>query len=1062
SISVLDGPGTTIARTTFGYDETTVVATSGVPQHVAVSAARGNLTSVNQWLNTNNTFLTSRFTYDDTGNMLTQTDPGGHQIQFSYADNFFDGINRNSDAFNTQLTFPDTHSPNLAHHVLRQQFDANTGLRTALWDQNNNQTTMTYDLMRRPLQVLYPDGGQITFVYDNVNQVHTETKVDSSHIAYSYLLMDGYGRTSRRAHVTTETLPYDQQDVCYDSKGQLAFTSYPYQGHGFTDPKVCTGPGDSFVYDAAGRATQLTHSDGSNRQIAYNGRASQMTEESNGSFSVGRIQQTDGLGRLTAVCEVSSVTLLGNGGTPSGCGLDITATGFVTLYSYNPVGDLTSVTQGSLLARSFTYDSLSRLTSESEPEWGLGSTVTYTHNNDGLLTQRTRPAPNQTNPAVTVNTTYAYDELHRLRTRTYSDGVTSQATLNYDEASPLGFAAINTLGLLSSETMGNAQSAFSYDKMQRVLNNWQCIPQTCPTAGFYQLSYAYDLYGDTISATNGVGVTFGYSYNSAPRLTGMTSSLVDAGHPATLLSTVHYNQFGPVSDSLGNGISESFGYNTYGAVQSYTSTPYSFSLGFASNWNITSANDSVNGNWTYSYDQFNRLVSSNKNAGGQTFTYVYDRYGNRLQQNAPQGGPAPQYVFDNSNRIAGSGVTYDALGNETNDGFHVYTYDAENRLIQVDGGTTAAYSYDAEGRRVHTPSYESLYDLRGVPVTLFNLAGVWAYGEIYAGGRHLATYSGATTNFLHSDWLGTKRVMTGTGGANSETCTSLPFGDGKNCTGTDWTFNGFTDYVHDPESNLEHTWFRQLSTTQGRWVSPDPSLQSMDFRNPQSLNRYSRTLNNPLRFLDPLGLACVVYEKEDGSEGYYDDDNPGQTCAQAFADDGGGTGVDGGPPPEVPTVSPDPPELMLIWPPVIDPIGPSYPSFFFVPLTPGTLTTVPNPLPFPGYNYCGPGNAGGSPTNGTDAVCQRHDQCFHDGGFNARMAATGNLSPQQQSYADMCNALLCQGLAHTQPSGFLDDYAQGLITDYFGLQTKDPGYARFCADSPKTAQPRFPDNGARP
>lgn len=865
SISVLDGPGTTtVARTTFNYDETAVVATSGVPQHVAVSTPRGNLTSLNQWVNTSNTFLTTHFTYDDTGNILTRTDPGGHQVQFSYTDNFSDGINRNSDAYVTQVTQPDTHSPNLAHHTLRSQYDANTGLRVSAWDQNGNQTRMTYDAMLRPQQINFPDGGQTTILYDSVNQTHTETKIDATRTAFSYVLVDGYGRTSRTARANGETVPYDQQDVCYDSNGLIGFTSYPYQGQGFSDPKRCSGAGDSSTYDGGARLTQLMHSDGSTIQYSYTGRATQVTDEGNGSFRVMRVLQADALGRLANVCEVTSGVLLGDGGTPASCGLDIAATGFLTSYGYNTLGNTISVSQGSLSPRTFSYDSLSRLISESEPEWGTGSSTTYTYNSDSLVSQRTRPAPNQTNPAVTVNTTYGYDELHRLRTVTYSDGTTPLRTLNYDETTQWGVALLNTTGRLSSESAGGTSgSIFSYDSMGRTVNNWQCTPINCGT-GSFALSYGYDLFGNMTTSSNGAGVTFNYSYNTAPRLTGATSSFSDAQHPANLLSNVHYGQFGPLTDMLGNGLSETFGYNNYGAWQSYSSTPYAFSLNFAPDWSVTSANDSINGNWTYTYDQFNRLAGSSQSSPLQTFGYAYDRNGNRLQQNAPQGGPAPQYVFDSTtNHISGSSVTYDALGNVTQDGptsngFHTYTYDAENRVIQVDGGATATYSYDAEGRRIHTPSYESVYDLTGNAITLFSLSGVWSYGEIYVGGRHLATYSGATTNFLHTDWLATKRLMTDITGVPSQTCTSLPFGDGATCTGTNWNFNLFTDTVHDSESNLEHTWFRQYSGTEGRFMTTDPFQGSMDLANPQSLNRYGYVNDDPLNFADRLGLSTGV------------------------------------------------------------------------------------------------------------------------------------------------------------------------------------------------------------
>jgi len=88
----------------------------------------------------------------------------------------------------------------------------------------------------------------------------------------------------------------------------------------------------------------------------------------------------------------------------------------------------------------------------------------------------------------------------------------------------------------------------------------------------------------------------------------------------------------------------------------------------------------------------------------------------------------------------------------------------------------------------------------------------------------VGTYASSTTFFEHSDWRGTVRARSTVYGASYQDCSSRPFGDALSCTGS---LSGyaiqFTGDEHDSESNLEHTLFRQLSTTQGRWISPDPA-----------------------------------------------------------------------------------------------------------------------------------------------------------------------------------------------------------------------------------------------
>src|SRR6267142_327831 len=64
----------------------------------------------------------------------------------------------------------------------------------------------------------------------------------------------------------------------------------------------------------------------------------------------------------------------------------------------------------------------------------------------------------------------------------------------------------------------------------------------------------------------------------------------------------------------------------------------------------------------------------------------------------------------------------------------------------------------------------------------------------------------------------------------------------------------FTGKERDQETGLDYFGARYMSAAQGRFTSPDPMLASAHILDPQSWNRYSYGLNNPLKYTDPLGL----------------------------------------------------------------------------------------------------------------------------------------------------------------------------------------------------------------
>jgi len=116
---------------------------------------------------------------------------------------------------------------------------------------------------------------------------------------------------------------------------------------------------------------------------------------------------------------------------------------------------------------------------------------------------------------------------------------------------------------------------------------------------------------------------------------------------------------------------------------------------------------------------------------------------------------------------------------------------------------------------------------------------------------------GGTTEFEHQDWTGTERARTGVGNPGSVVgaYSSLPFGDDYQVTsGYDNDPYHFATLDQDNSAN-DHAQFREYSNMDGRWFSPDPYPGSYDPSNPQSFNRYAYVLNNPLSFIDPLGLC---------------------------------------------------------------------------------------------------------------------------------------------------------------------------------------------------------------
>jgi RHS repeat-associated protein len=182
----------------------------------------------------------------------------------------------------------------------------------------------------------------------------------------------------------------------------------------------------------------------------------------------------------------------------------------------------------------------------------------------------------------------------------------------------------------------------------------------------------------------------------------------------------------------------------------------------------------------------------------------------------------------------------------------------------VDTGSTASYAYNALNQRVQTTVgstvTEFVFNAAGQRVSTWNgSTNAQIQGQYYWGSKPVGFYKGGAAHFQHQDWLGTERMRTTYNGSVEGSFTSLPFGDDlTTASGTDTDAYHTATLDHDAESETDHAQFRQYNNDQGRWMAPDPYSGSYDFSNPQSMNRYVYTSNNPLASADPSGLMDPV------------------------------------------------------------------------------------------------------------------------------------------------------------------------------------------------------------
>ena len=205
--------------------------------------------------------------------------------------------------------------------------------------------------------------------------------------------------------------------------------------------------------------------------------------------------------------------------------------------------------------------------------------------------------------------------------------------------------------------------------------------------------------------------------------------------------------------------------------------------------------------------------------------FSYDVFGNITKSvlNQHTGIPFnPGYNGSSSNNHANTS-SYDSIGN-----IKVYStdaYDAEGRPVTV--GSTQII-YDALNRAVELNNGSShqqiLYDAQGAKLAYMNVQTLQKYMLPLANGVQAVFNSSGISYYRHADWLGSSRLGLNTPGGVTYDLAYAPFGETYDETGTpDRSFTGQTTDVIQGVPAFYDFLFRQQSSSQGRWLSPDPA-----------------------------------------------------------------------------------------------------------------------------------------------------------------------------------------------------------------------------------------------